>query len=229
MNEIQRSISSVINGLTIYLVTNISMVVIGIVLTISLVFAGIASGLAASSFDNIDNLSSLASLNILALFSGMMVWLILILIAMVVSIYGMYKAYAGLKSLAPQLDSAGALAVKNLSIAMLIMMITSLCTFIPILGGLVAIGGSIAAIVLNIMGYSALRSSTSLNEEGKVAAKKLFNAMIIYIVMIGCILIPIIGWLAIPVLYIIYWVKLFSGWKMLRDSFSTCNTQIDNQ
>lgn len=223
MNEIQRSISSVINGLTIYLVTNISIVVISITIFISVILAGIASGLGASGFDN------LTRLNILELFSGMMVWMILILIAMAASIYGMYKAYAGLKSLAPQLDSAGAMAVNNLSIAMLIMMISTVCTFIPFVGGLVAIGGSIAAFVLNIMGYSALRSSTSLNEEGKVAAKKLFSAMIIYIVMIGCILIPFIGWLAIPVLYIIYWVKLFSGWKMLRDSFSTCNTQIDNQ
>lgn len=219
MNEIQRSIFPIIKGYTIYIITSIATVIVAVAMIVPLILTSVAAAAA--------DINPLVGMNVFALFSGMMIYLLIILAAMIVMFYGLYMVYKGLKSFGPKLDAVGAAAVNNISIGVLVSMISNLVALVPF-GGILALCGMIVSIVFTVMGYSALRGSASLTEQGKVAAKKLFQAIVFYLIAIGCVLIPILGWMVIPVFVVLYWVYLLKGWMMMRDSFATVGCEVPN-
>lgn len=206
MNGTQQSISAIIKGLGIYIILSIVVSIFAIVGTVSSGFDMVSS--AASG----GNLFSIGFIDIISILLDLGV------------IYGLYVYYTGLQQFACTLDPVGATAAKNLSYGALLMMIASglgvIGVFVPIIGGVIAILCLIAAFVLNIMGYSALQKSTSLNELGVAGAKQLYMGFIFAIIAACCFWIPIIGWIGAPVLNILYWVYLFKGWGKIRASFA---------
>lgn len=206
MNETQQSISTIIKGLGIYIIASIVASIFG-------VFDSLSSG--------VDMISSMASGD--SPFALGFVDIMAILLDLCV-IYGLYVYYTGLQKFAPSLDAVGSAASKNLSYGALLMMIAAgldlIGVFVPIIGSVVAVICLIAAFILNIMGYSSLQQSSSLNELGTAGAKQLFMGFIFAIIAGAIGWIPVIGWIAAFVLNILYWVYLFKGWGKIRASFA---------
>ncbi len=207
MNAIQQTISQIRKGLTLYIVFSL---VASIITAISLVTAMI-SGVAAVATGS-------ASLGAMAI-----VMMIIPTVLYVLVIFGLYVYYGGLKGFATHLDEVGAKAVNNLALGAMFMIIATLCSvvaiYVPLIFSIIAVLVSIAAFVFNILGYSALGKSTSLNELGKAGAKQLFNGFIMAIIAAVVVFIPVLGGIAALVLNILYWVYLFKGWAKVRDSF----------
>lgn len=207
MNEIQQRISKIISGLAIYIILSITA---AIVTTISVISAGAIALAAIGSGDA----SVIGALGVVGIIN---------LVAYIGIIYGLFVYYTGLKLFAPSLDTVGENAVKNLSYGALLMMIASLCAatglFIPFVGSIISLLCSVAAFILNILGYSALQKSETLNELGKSGAKQLYIGFILAIIAVCVGWIPLIGSIAALVLNIMYWVYLFQGWGKIRTSF----------
>lgn len=92
--------------------------------------------------------------------------------------------------------------------------------FFEIIGSVIAVILMIIAFILNIMGYSNLKKSSSLEPEGVVGAQKLFMGFVFAIIAGALGWIPLIGWIIALVFNILYWVYIFKGWKAIQISFS---------
>lgn len=209
MNDFQLKVSQIIKGLSIYIICSFAM---GFLSVISY-FAISADEALASEMLGITSTSIL-------------IFNLLDAALLVAVVYGLFKYYGGLKAFATVLDQVGASAVKNIANATLLMLISSglaiIAAFLPGGGLLVSLPILVLAIiafVLNIMGYSTLAKSTTLNELGKQGARKLFLGFILAIVAAVLGLIPVVGWIIALVLNIMYWVFLFQGWGMIKKSF----------
>lgn len=206
MNETQQSISTIIKGLGIYIIVSIAVTIFGVIDSLS---SGVSM---ISAMATGDNPFSLGFIDILSILLDLGV------------IYGLYIYYTGLQKFAPSLDAVGSAACKNLSYGALLLMIAAgldlIGVFVPIVGSVISGLCLIAAFILNIIGYSSLQKSGSLNALGIAGAKQLFMGFVFAIIAACCFWIPVIGWLGSPVLYILYWVYLFKGWGKIRASFA---------
>lgn len=202
-----QSVTTVIKGLTIYIVASIVSSVVKIIAVLMNLGTIMC---AASTGDMGGAIASLGFTAIITLIVGLAV------------LYGIWLYYSGLQQFAPELDEVGTKAVGNLSNAALLMLIAQILTmvgiFVPIIGSVIAMILVIIAFVLNIVGYSALRNSASLNSLGQDGAKQLFTGFICAIIAVCVSWIPVLGWIAAIVLNILYWVYLFKGWGKIRQS-----------
>lgn len=214
MNQIQQSVSTIIRGLAIYIITSIAASIVAIIVALT---AGVALVAAAAGGASDGAVAALA-------LGGIGTVGIISLIVSLGVIYGLYIYYKGLQLFAPALDAVGSAAAKNLSIGALLMLIATIFSaigiFIPIFAWLISALCMIAAFILNILGYSALQKSETLNELGTAGARQLFMGFVFAIIATVCMIIPVVGWIAAFVLNILYWVYLFKGWAKIRASFA---------
>lgn len=113
-------------------------------------------------------------------------------------------------------DAADVPGVQKLWLASLLAICGAVIGWIPVIG----IVGSILALValiLQLMGFAALKNSATLPEGARGGAKKLFTALIISI--IGSIVgwIPLLGWIG-GILGIIALILQLVGWKRIANS-----------
>ncbi len=146
------------------------------------------------------------------------IWDILGLIATIGVIAGYFLFYSGLNKWKDLVDGNDAVAVNRLRLAALLTMIGCVIAYIPAVGTIASAILSLIALVLMILGYSALKQSTTLREGARVGASKLYTAQILSIIAIVIAWIPIIGWIASPILSIIAFFKMLGGWKAIANS-----------
>ncbi len=209
MNSIQLSVSKILKGLTIYIVCAFAAAIVGVIAVLSSAGALI---------------SAIATGDPEGLMGAIGIWGILSIVIGLGTIFGLFLQYGGLKAFASELDSVGKSAANLIAVGVLLMIITQflgiLGVFVPLVTGLISILCSIAAFVLNIIGYSSLQKSSSFNELGTAGAKQLFMGFIFAIIAVVCAFIPLIGAIAALVLNILYWVWMFKGWGKIKASFA---------
>ncbi len=210
MGQISNTVGTILKGLKLYVLAGIVGAILGTISAFmtagALVAAATGSGGATAGMG-----------------VGLIIISVLSLICSIIVIYGLFVYYGGLKGLAPQLDEVGRKAVKNIATATLLMMINAvlgcIAAFVPLVFAIPMAIIAIIAFILNIMGYSSLGGSTSLNELGKAGAKKLFLGFILAIVAVIFGWVPVVGGIIALVLNILYWVFLFQGWGKIKKSF----------
>ncbi len=217
MNEIQKSISSIRQGLSIYLVSSIIAAIIATIVIIVGIFSVLASVAQTGTF-------SLTSV----LGTGALAYLSTIIPALGV-IAGLFIYWGGLRKFQPALDEVGQRAISNVALGTLLIASSSLlgifALFLPeILSSIVSIA-SLAGFVLTLLGYMSLERSTSLNKLGFEGAGQLKTAMYLSLGSIVAYFIPFIGPIATLVLQIMYFIYLFQGWDKISRSFSDSYTE----
>ena len=209
MNQIQQSIQKILSGITIFLICTILAGFVNFFST----FAAVAT-----------TFTSLATGG--SIVSGLSTIAIITILVNLGVLFGLIAYYRGLKSFASQLDENTASAVRKLStgaILNIIAIIISIFEFLPLLGFAIGIGVivmSVIAFIFNLIGYSALKNATGLNEKGRAGASQLHTGYIFAIIAVVVGLIPLIGAIPALILNILYWVYLFNGWKKIKASFA---------
>lgn len=109
-------------------------------------------------------------------------------------------------------------AVGKLRLAMILSVVGIVIAFIPAIGWILAILLSIAALVLQLLGYAALKNSTTLPENASKGAGKVYTSQILAIVAVVVALIPLIGGIGALVCEVIAFVMMLQGWKLIANS-----------
>lgn len=108
-------------------------------------------------------------------------------------------------------------AIGQIRIAMIISAVAVVISFIPLMG-IIAFLASLAAAILQLLAYSALKNSTTLLEKAKEGAGKVYLSQILSIVGGAVIYIPLIGGIASLVCVVLSFIFLFKGWKLIANS-----------
>ncbi len=143
-------------------------------------------------------------------------------------VVGVALVYAGIKKLSNKFDEYANSSLRTMSTGALLVLIAAACSligsFVPLIAILAPLCGLVGIIIL-LSGASGLKKAAALSDEGRAGAKKIFTAYILLLCIIGAVFIPIIGWLAIPVLWILSVVFELIGWASLKRSFVLENQQ----
>lgn len=135
----------------------------------------------------------------------------------IAALIGLILYYKGLTKISSAMDANGIAAVSKLKTAFIIGLIGVIIDFIPLLGWL-AVVLAVIAFIFEYLGYSQLKTSTAVGNQGQQGAKNLCISMIL--IIIGCLLgfIPVFGNFieAIITLVVIYLV--FNGWQKILTS-----------
>lgn len=107
-------------------------------------------------------------------------------------------------------------AIQKLWLAALIGFIGGIIAWIPVIGILGSIL-ALVALILNLLGYSALKNSTTLPEGAREGAKKLFTALILNIAGTIIAWIPLIGFIG-GIVCIVAFIFMLNGWKRIANS-----------
>lgn len=185
------------------------------------------SGAAAALFSLIMVFQIMA--NPLSALSGLRTWEILIMIAGIGSLAGYILFFININKFQEIVKPEDQQAVKNIKIAMILTVVNAflgiLGTLAPVLAvvfGFITFIIGIIALVLNLMGYSALKKSPTFPEIARIGAGKIFTATILCIVCsffagFFLYLAPIIALIAY--LAVIYsWVMQLQGWALIARS-----------
>ncbi len=108
-------------------------------------------------------------------------------------------------------------AIGNIRTAMILSVVGVVLGLIPVIG---IIGGilGLVALILQLMGYSSLKKSTTMPTNAKVGAGKVFTSQIINIVGVVIGLIPVAGTFIEFILSIVAFVMMLQGWKLIANS-----------
>lgn len=180
------------------------------------VWAGIAAAI-FPIFAELGDVADMASGDV----AGAMIWGIwdiLGLIASLAIVAGYVLFYIGLNKWRGVADAADAQAINKLRIAALLTMIAVLVAYIPGLGWIAAPILELVAVILMLMGYSALKKSTTVPEGAAKGAGKLYKAQILTIVAVVVGWIPVLGWIAAPILDLVAFFMVLGGWKAIANS-----------
>ena len=109
-------------------------------------------------------------------------------------------------------------AVGKLRLAMILSVVGIVIAFIPAIGWILALLLSIAALVLQLLGYAALKNSTTLPENASKGAGKVYTSQILAIVAVVVAWIPLIGGIGALVCEVIAFVMMLQGWKLIANS-----------
>ena len=171
-----------------------------------------------------DSLSDLA-----AIVDGASVWGILGLIAGIGSLVGFILFFMNIAKFKTLVNANDAPAVGNIHTAMILTIVTAvlsiLATFIPFLS-IITLIIAIIALVFQLMGYNALKNSTTFPDIAREGANKIFTAIIISLVAgfvsgLFSVLVPILGLIAY--LAVIYaWIMQLQGWALIAKSEQPC-------
>ena len=182
----------------------------------------VIGGILATIFGIFDAFSSVADIataaatgDATALFGGSVMG-VLGTICDIVVIVAVIWFFISLGNWKKVVDAADVPGVQKLWLASLLAICGAVIGWIPFIG---IVGNILAlvALILQLMGFAALKNSTTLPEGARVGAKKLFTALIISI--IGSIIgwIPFLGWIG-GILGIIALILQLVGWKRIANS-----------
>lgn len=167
-----------------------------------------------------DSLSDLA-----ALADGASVWGILGTIAGIGSLVGFILFFMNIAKFKTLVNANDAPAVGNIHTAMILTIVNAVLSilgvFIPFLG-IITLIIAIIALVFQLMGYNALKNSTTFPDIAREGANKIFTAIIISLVAgfisgLFSVLVPILGLIAY--LAVIYaWIMQLQGWALIAKS-----------
>lgn len=115
------------------------------------------------------------------------------------------------------LDLPDANAIKNVRIGVILGIVATVVDFIPLMGWVAGII-IIVAWILMILGFNALKASSTFPPTGRKGASRLFVTMILGLV--GAILgfIPLVGGIFEFIISIIVFFMILSGWGAIKNS-----------
>jgi hypothetical protein len=109
-------------------------------------------------------------------------------------------------------------AIGNIRTAMILSIVAGVISLIPLVGAI--IGGilAIVALVMQLMGYSALKNSATMPTNAKVGAGKVFTSQILAIAAAVIGIIPVAGVIISAIVEIVAFVLMLQGWKLIANS-----------
>jgi uncharacterized membrane protein len=108
-------------------------------------------------------------------------------------------------------------SIGKVRIAYILLLISVAVDFIPLMGWVSTVLGIIAFIYM-LLGYSALKNSTTFPELARKGASLLFVALILLIVGYVLDFIPIVGDVLEGILSIVAYILTFLGGKKIKDA-----------
>lgn len=178
----------------------------------------VVGGILAALFDIYSAFADIASSvtgDITALVSGGIIGLLGIICDIVVFIATIWFLIS-LGKWKKVVDADDVPGVKKLWLASLLSICGTAIAWIPLIG-LVGDILALVALILQLIGYSALKSSLTLPEGACEGAKKLFNALIISIIASILLFIPAVSSIAGILGFIALGMQL-DGWKRIANS-----------
>jgi len=169
-------------------------------------------GIAYGILDPIDSLMSAGEMVGVTSGGGIISTLCYILLAAI--IIGYVLTFLGLTGFRKILELNDATAIGKVRTAFILAIIAAGVSFIPLMGWAAGIL-NIIAFILMLLGYSALKTSTTFPELARKGASTLFVALIL--LLVGAIIgfIPFVGGIIEGVLSIIAYIMTLLGWKKI--------------
>lgn len=131
----------------------------------------------------------------------------------VAALVGFIIYLVGLGKLSRSLDDKGKSGVTKLKIAVIIGIIAALFGLLPLVGGIIAAIFRLIAFIFEFLGYTNLKNSETLNEQGRSGASTLRVSMILMVLAVLLGLIPLMGSTIAGVLTLIALWFVFKGWR----------------
>lgn len=132
----------------------------------------------------------------------------------IAALIGLILYFMGLGRIKESLDTNGLKGISKLKVSIILSIIAVIFGWIPLLGGIVAGILLIIAFIFEYLGYSNLKTSEPLGEEGQKGAGKLCTSMIIMLVASIVDIIPATG-IVVSILSLIALWFVFKGWNMI--------------
>ena len=129
------------------------------------------------------------------------------------SLVGLVIYIVGLGKFGRSLDAKGMAGVSKLKIAVWIGIVAAIIGIIPLLGTIIAAILRFIAFIIEFLGYTNLKKSEVLNEQGRRGAGTLRVSMIFMVIAVIIGLIPLVGSTIAGVLTIIALWFVFKGWN----------------
>lgn len=132
----------------------------------------------------------------------------------IAALIGLILYFIGLGKIKTSLDSNGIKGISKLKISIILSIIAVIFGWIPLLGGIIAGILLIIAFIFEYLGYSNLKTSEPLGDEGKKGAGKLCTSMIIMLIASIVDIIPATGIIVSIISLVALWF-VFNGWNMI--------------
>lgn len=129
------------------------------------------------------------------------------------ALVGLVIYIVGLGKFGRSLDTKGMAGVTKLKIAVWIGIVAAIIGIIPLLGTIVAAILRFIAFIFEFLGYTNLKKSETLNEQGRNGAGTLRISMIFMVIAVIIGIIPLVGNTIAGVLTIIALWFVFKGWN----------------
>ena len=129
------------------------------------------------------------------------------------ALVGLVIYIVGLGKFGRSLDEKGMAGVSKLKIAVWIGIVAAIIGIIPLLGTIIAAILRFIAFIFEFLGYTNLKKSETLNEQGRKGAGTLRISMIFMVIAVILGLIPLVGSAIAGVLTIIALWFVFKGWN----------------
>lgn len=132
----------------------------------------------------------------------------------IAALIGLILYFIGLGKIKESLDINGIKGISKLKVSIILSIIAVIFGWIPLLGGIIAGIFLIIAFIFEYLGYSNLKTSEPLGEEGQNGAAKLCTSMIIMLIASIVDIIPATG-IIVSILSLIALWFVFKGWNMI--------------
>lgn len=132
----------------------------------------------------------------------------------IAALIGLIIYFIGLGKIKESLDINGIKGISKLKVSIILSIIAVIFGWIPLLGGIIAGILLIIAFIFEYLGYSNLKTSEPLGEEGQKGAAKLCTSMIIMLIASIVDIIPATG-IVVSILSLIALWFVFKGWNMI--------------
>lgn len=143
---------------------------------------------------------------------------IFLYILLVGVLIGYYLFLKGLGDFRPMLEPADANSINQVRNGVILGILGTLAAFIPVAGWIIAIILNIIGFIFMLLGYSALKTSSTFPMLGRNGASKLFMAMILTLVGVILGIIPVVGGFIAMILGIVAFFLTLSGWASIKNS-----------
>lgn len=134
-------------------------------------------------------------------------------------IVGVFLYMQGLSQFGNILEPADSTAIGKVRTGAILLIVAAVVDFIPFLGW---VGGilNIIAYILMLIGFSALKGSTTFPEIAKKGANLLFVSMILLLVGAGIGFIPLVGGIFKMILNPVAFILMMVGWMRIKNAIT---------